>query len=109
MLATFATAKNCRLMDVSADELFDRVVEIIDKEKEGEVNRLMHETLVLACHEAIKETRQAFGNLFSQVDYLCKAHHVHTRDIVAIQQMRRNSNHSLPLSHEDLLPHCLKG
>lgn len=103
MLATFATAKNCRLMDVSADELFDRVVEIIDKEKEGEVNRLMHETLVLACHEAIKETRQAFGNLFSQVDYLCKAHHVHTRDIVAIQQMRRNSNHSLPLSHEDLM------
>ena len=90
-------------MDISADELFDRVLEIIQKEKGADVNRMMHETLVLACHEAIKDTRQAFGNLFSQVDFLCKVHHIHVRDIVAIQQMRRNSNHSLPLTHEDLM------
>ena len=90
-------------MDISADELFDRVLEVIQKEKDVDVNRMMHETLVLACHEAIKDTKQAFGNLFSQVDFLCKVHHIHVRDIVAIQQMRRNSNHSLPLSHEDLM------
>ena len=90
-------------MDISADELFDRVLEIIQKGKGADVNRMMHETLVLACHEAIKDTKQAFGNLFSQVDFLCKVHHIHVRDIVAIQQMRRNSNHSLPLTHEDLM------
>ncbi len=90
-------------MDVSADELFDRILDIIVKEKEADVNRMMHDTLVLACHEAVKDSMQAFGNLFSQVDYLCKIHHVQTRDVIAIQQMRRHSNRSLPLTHEDLM------
>lgn len=90
-------------MDITADELFDRILDIIGKEKETIVNRMMHDTLVLACHEAVKDSKQAFGNLFSQVDYLCKVHHIPTRDVIAIQQMRRHSNHSLPLTHEDLM------
>ena len=90
-------------MDISADELFDRVLDIIGNEKDESVNKRMHETLVLACHEAIKDSKQAFGNLFSQVDFLCKAHHVHTRDIIEIQTMRRHSNHSVVLDHENLM------
>ena len=63
----------------------------------------IHRLLVLACHEAIRNTNQAYGNLFSQVDYLCKKHHVPISDRIAIQTMRRHSNRHEPLSYEDLM------
>lgn len=52
----------------------------------------MHQTLVLACGEALLNSRQGFGNLFAQVDYLCKRHGIAMRERIAIQQMRRHSN-----------------
>ena len=63
----------------------------------------MHETLVLCCAEGLRDSGQAYGNLFSQVDYLCKRHGVSMPDKVAIQTMRRHSNSQEPLSREDLL------
>ena len=63
----------------------------------------MHETLVLACAEALKGSRQGFGNLFSQVDFLCKHHGVAMRDRAAVQLMRRHSNGHESLTHEDWL------
>ena len=54
--------------------------------------RYLHQTLVLACAEALRDSQQAFGNLFAQVDFLCKRHHVEQRDRIAIQDMRRHSN-----------------
>lgn len=63
----------------------------------------MHETLVLCCHAGLRETGHTFGNLFSQVDYLCKRHIVSVADKIAIQTMRRHSNSRHPLSREELL------
>ena len=65
-------------------------------------NKMMHDTLILCCHEGVKDTKQAFGNLFSQVDYLCKARGIKVGDKIDIQTMRRHSNSQEPLSSEDL-------
>ena len=65
-------------------------------------NKMMHDTLILCCHEGVKNTKQAFGNLFAQVDYLCKVHGIKIADKIDIQTMRRHSNKQEPLSEEDL-------
>lgn len=94
--------------NITAEELFDRVSDILTAKDAApaNLNKMMHETLVLVCHEGLSDTNQAFGNLFSQVDFLCKRHHVNVGDAIAVQKMRRDSNHSLPLSSEDLLFDC---
>jgi len=99
-------------------ELFDRCGELAAMESSSGALHYMHETLVLACAEALRGSRQAFGNVFSQVDYLCKHHGVAMRERIAIQQMRRHSNGAKggfsigakggqpqrePLTHEDWL------
>ena len=90
--------------NISATELFLRVRELlILPELEPKTrNKMMHDTLILCCHEGVKDTKQAFGNLFSQVDYLCKARGIKVADKIAIQTMRRHSNSQEPLSGEDL-------
>ena len=55
----------------------------------------LHETLVLACREALKESRQGFGSLFAQVDYLCRKHNISAYDTMEIQRMRRNGKAEL--------------
>ena len=52
----------------------------------------MHELLVQICHEGLKDTRQGFGSLFAQVDWLCRHHHVSVPDTIEIQRMRRDTN-----------------
>lgn len=66
------------------------------------LNQQMHELLVLCCHEGTRHEAQAFGNLFSQVDYLCRHHRVSIADKIAIQTMRRHSNQRQALSVKDL-------
>lgn len=66
----------------------------------------MHETLVLACHEGLKDTRHGFGNLSSQVEVLCRQHGVSLKDIVEVQRMRRHSNSPAPILAEDLAYDC---
>ena len=73
-------------------ELFDRCVEIVKAQPSATVLRYMHETLVLACAEALKGSGQGFGNLMAQTDYLCKKAGVGVADRIAIQTMRRHSN-----------------
>ncbi|MBQ6202509.1 MAG: AAA family ATPase [Prevotella sp.] len=89
---------------MTADDLFlqAKAIATADEHTPG-LNRQMHETLVLACHEAIKDSNQAYGNLFAQVGYLCKQYRVSVADTIAIQTMRRHSNSIEPLSREDLL------
>lgn len=101
---------------VSANDLFEQIKELLDQISKffAEQNSLhtppftllettIHHILVLACHEAIRDTNQAYGNLFSQVDYLCKKHHVSISDRIAIQTMRRHSNRHEPLSYDELM------
>lgn len=90
--------------DITAKELFSRAADILNTSElqPKERSQVMHETLVLCCHEGIKNSGHAFGNLFSQVDYLCNSLHIHPSDKIAIQTMRRHSNSSQPLPEEDL-------
>ena len=94
--------------NITSEELFRRVETILDlPEAEGAVaNKMLHETLVLVCHEGLSDSSHAFGNLFSQVDFLCKRHRVAVSDIVEIQRMRRDSNRKQPLPPEELLYAC---
>ena len=91
---------------ITADDLFARVEEILNLPEGRAVNRLMHETLVLCCSEALRTEKIAFGNLFSQVDFLCKRHRVRMGDVAAIQKMRRDSNRRAPMAAEDVLYGC---
>ena len=90
--------------NISASELFQRVREllILPDLKPETRNKMMHDTLILCCHEGVKDTKQAFGNLFSQVDYLCKVRGIKIADKIAIQTMRRHSNKPDALTNEEL-------
>ena len=91
---------------LTAADLFDRVAEILDLPEDAAANPLMHETLVLCCSEALRTEKMAFGNLFSQVDFLCKRFRVRVGDVAAIQKMRRDSNRRAPMVREDVLYGC---
>ena len=89
---------------MKTEELFDRCLALAQvKEPTGDTNRYLHETLVLCCAEGLRDSGQAYGNVFSQVDYLCKRSGVRLADKIAIQTMRRHSNSEVPLRREDLL------
>ena len=90
--------------NISASGLFQRVREllILPDLKPETRNKMMHDTLILCCHEGVKDTKQAFGNLFSQVDYLCKVRGIKIADKIAIQTMRRHSNKPDALTNEEL-------
>ena len=88
-----------------AHELFTRIADILSAPAEAQP-RIMHEALVIACHEGLKETRHGFGNLSSQVESLCRQHNIAPQDIVAIQKMRRHSNSSAPVLPDDVAYDC---
>ena len=86
--------------------LYARIAEIIGlygSVKSGTLNKMAHETLVLACHEGLRGTGQAYGNLFSQVDHLCRKHHVRLADRVQIQAMRSHTNGAEDIGREDFM------
>ena len=87
MRATF-----CIFVGMKVEELFERCVEIVKAEPSMALLRYMHETLVLACAEALRGSGQGFGNLMAQTDYLCKRAGIGIADRIAIQTMRRHSN-----------------
>lgn len=64
-------------------------------------NKNLHAVLVQVCYEGVRDTQMAFGNLFAQIDYLCRAHGVGVADTVAIQTMRRHSNSSEAIADAD--------
>ena len=88
-----------------AHELFSRIADILSAPSEAQA-LIMHETLVIACHEGLKNTRHGFGNLSSQVESLCRQHNIAPQDIMAIQKMRRHSNSNAPILPEDVAYDC---
>ena len=86
---------------MQVSELFERCVELADVAPSRASLRYLHETLVLACAEALRGSRQGFGNVFAQVDYLCKQHGIAMRERIAIQQMRRHSNGKVQVTSDD--------
>ena len=93
---------------ITADELFRRIYHTLSTATTNpeSINKQLHDTLSLACDGALQDSLQAFGNLFSKVDFLCKRHRIALRDVVAIQQMRRESNKALPIPAADVPYHC---
>ena len=94
------------MYDEAMNYLYGRILEIMrfrSSAKPSTVNKLAHETLVLVCHEGLRDSGQAYGNLFSQVDYLCRRHHVRLPDRIAVQTMRRHTNSAVPLDDEDFV------
>ena len=89
---------------ITHDELFDRCLEIATATDDSPArNRLMHETLLLACEAATDGGRTGFGNLFSQVDRICRRCGVSERERLEIQLMRRHSNSRDRLAHRELM------
>lgn len=88
-----------------AHELFTRIADILTAPSEAQA-RIMHETLVIACYEGLKETKHGFGNLSSQVEALCRLHHIAPKDVVAIHKMRRHSNSAAPILPDDIAYDC---
>src|SRR5574344_3087314 len=91
---------------ISAAELYERINNVLDERRtmdDVSVNRYLHDTLVLACNEATHDMKQNFGNLFSQVDFLCKKFGLSKSRVFSIQTMRRHTNKSVVESKEDLL------
>lgn len=88
---------------ISADDLFQRISYIIEAENTAPVNKLLHETLVLTCTEGLAGSNLVFGNLFAQVDFLCKKNRVNGNDTRAIQHMRRASNRAENMAHDELM------
>lgn len=88
-----------------AHELFTRIADILTAPSEAQA-RIMHETLVITCYEGLKETKHGFGNLSSQVEALCRLHHIAPKDVVAIHKMRRHSNSAAPILPDDIAYDC---
>lgn len=90
---------------ISSTELFGRVKELLTLPNlsSSTRNKMMHDTLVLCCHEGVRDTEQSFGNLFAQVDYLCRVQGISVPNKIAIQTMRRHSNKQEALTQEELL------
>ncbi|MGM9701601.1 MAG: DEAD/DEAH box helicase [Prevotella sp.] len=80
----------------TADALYRRMAYMADAAhaSPGTVGRQLHALLAEVCHEGVKDTEMAFGNLFAQTAYLCRRHGLGRADTLAIQRMRRRSNHA---------------
>lgn len=89
---------------ITAIELYQRAAQILEAgSQEGAlVNKMLHETLVMACAAGLRNTSYSFGDLNARVDYLCTQRGLSAADTRAIHQMRRHSNSSSPILPEDL-------
>lgn len=85
---------------IQADELFEICRRLADEGPTAKGLLRMHEMLVLCCAEGTRG-KGAFGNLFAQVDYLCREHGFAATDKADVQTMRRHSNgQELPQEEE---------
>ena len=90
--------------EMTGEELFGACLDMATGAVSADAcNKRMHEVLVMACAEGTRRSGMSFGNVFAQVDYLCKRCGVAAADKVAIQTMRRHSNSPVTLSHSELL------
>ena len=88
---------------MEASELFQICAELAMTDPSGPAIRQMHELLVLASAEGCRQQGGTFGNLFSQIDWVCKQLRVSRAETQAIQTARRHSNQSEPLAADDWL------
>ena len=56
--------------------------------------KLLHETLVLVCAEALKASKYGFGDLNAQLESVIRLFQIPNDEANALRQARRDSNHS---------------
>lgn len=76
---------------MDAKELFNICDRLADEKPSAEGLRQMHEVLTLCCSKGTRTQGGRFGNLFSQVDFVCKQHGLSNSDRVEIQTLRRHT------------------
>ena len=86
---------------MDASEFFDICAELIAGEPSVDATRRLHEVLRLCCAEGCRRQGGAFGNLFSQVDWLCKRLHLSPAQTRNLQDARRHTNASVPVGFAD--------
>ncbi len=91
-------------MHITASELYSRISYLLTTTDCAPVtiNKMMHETLVLICAAALKDTTHGFGDLNSQVESVIRTLHIPADEANAIRRMRRHSNRSTALLPEEL-------
>ena len=86
---------------MNAKELYD-ILQELAAGKPSTVNlRQLHEVIKLCAAEGCRSQGGTFGNLFSQIDFVCKHFGLKAQQKWAIQQARRHSNGSETLSLDE--------
>ena len=86
---------------INAKEQYD-ILQELAAGKPSTVNlRQLHEVIKLCAAEGCRSQGGTFGNLFSQIDYVCKHYGLKAQQKWAIQQARRHSNGNETLSLDD--------
>lgn len=88
---------------MEAGELFEICYELAQVPPSTESTRQMHEVIALCAAEGCKQHRGTFGNLFSQIDFLCKQLGLKGDLKRAIQTARRHSNMNSVMDTDDWL------
>ena len=86
---------------MTAKELYDIIQELATGEPSVSNLRQLHEVLSLAAAEGCRSQGGTFGNIFSQVDFVCKHYGLKSAQKWAIQQARRHTNGRETLSREE--------
>ena len=76
---------------MEAKELYDICLSLAKADASKKGRQQMHEVLSLCCSEGTKGYAGCFGNMFSQIDFLCKQRGIGMTDRIALQTARRNA------------------
>ena len=92
---------------MNAKELYDICLTLAQAEPTDDALRQLHEVIKLSAAEGCRTQGGTFGNLFSQVDFVCKKYGLKPSQKQAIQTARRHSSlfthhSSLPTLHSSL-------
>ena len=79
---------------MNAKELYDILLGLAAGEPSTANLRQLHEVIKLCAAEGCRSQGGTFGNLFSQIDFVCKHFGLKAQQKWAIQQARRHSNGS---------------
>ena len=86
---------------INAKELYDILQGLATDEPLTANLRQLHEVIKLCAAEGCRSQGGTFGNLFSQIDFVCKHFGLKAQQKWAIQQARRHSNGRETLSRDE--------
>ena len=88
---------------MTAKELYDIIQELAGREPSAPNLRQMHELIALTAAEGSRSQGGTFGNLFSQVDFVCQHLGLKAPQKRAIQTARRHANGRTTLTRDEWL------